>query len=155
MKKLFCSLVTLLVSLNVFADPAIADRLVKEYARLRAIAVATTPDSLVGGYLKSKSFGDHKLLWKLAEEPGDNEVIRIYRPKGQGVPPMDVTFHFSRFIVEERTVIRRFVGPSTTGWRNDTVDASTGEYLGSQGATKPALDSRDREILKTWDIELF
>ncbi len=154
MKKLIVS-AFFLFSTELLADSGISARLANEYARLRARVEATVPDSLVGGYLKSKSFGDHQLLWKLAEEPGDTEVLRIFRPKGPGVPALDVTFHFSRYIVRDRTVIRRFVGPSTTGWRNDTVDVESGEYLGSQGATHPVLDLRDREILKTWDIELF
>ncbi|NJL24052.1 MAG: hypothetical protein HC902_01940 [Calothrix sp. SM1_5_4] len=53
-----------------------------------------------------------------------------------------------------RMVIRRLVGPSSGAWRVDTVDAYTGEPLGSQGVKLPYLDSRDLEIMKIWGVGL-
>ena len=137
------------------SEEEISATLQKEYSRLRKIAAKLKPEYEVGGYLKGKVYGDHELLWRLAEEKGDPEVIRIYRDKGEGRQPFDVTFHHSTGIIKGRTVIRRFVGPASTGWRNDTIDAETGEYLGSQGTRDPAMDPRDLEILKKWNIRLF
>ncbi len=121
---------------------------------MRALVEKLEPEFVVGGYLKGKKYGDHELLWKLAGEPGEAEVIRIFRDK-EGMKSFEITFHHNDHIVKGREVIRRFVGPGISGWRNDTIDSQTLEYLGSQGARRPMLDSRDREILKQWDIELF
>ncbi len=147
-----------ILSLSATAAPRqeeIPERLRSEYFRLRALVEKLEPDFEVAGYLKGKTYGDHELLWHI--EPGmqDAEVIRIYREKGDREQAFDVTFHYSTAIVRERTVIRRFVGPTFTGWRNDTMDVETGEYLGSQGTSFPHLDARDKQILGQWDIQLF
>lgn len=142
------------LSLPAHASERIAWRLHSEYARLRALVEKLEPEFEVGGYLKGRRYGDHELLWRLAVDEGDSEVIRIFRDKA-GHESFDVTFHRNQAIVPGRTVIRRFVGPNPTGWRNDTIDAETREYLGSQGARRPRLDEREEEILRQWDIELF
>lgn len=120
-----------------------------QYARMKSVASKLKPEFDVGGYLNGKTYGDHELLWHLAEEPGEAEVIRIFREKPDG-QAFDITFHRNNAIVPGRTVIRRFVGPVKSGWRNDTVDANTGEYLGSQGQTEPEMDKRDQEIMRRW-----
>ena len=162
MKCLLTFLTVAFFSLPAHASERIAGRLHSEYARLRALVEKLEPEFEVGGYLKGRRYGDHELLWRLAEEPGcssahlrcDAEVIRIFRDKA-GHESFDVTFHRNQAIVPGRTVIRRFVGPNPTGWRNDTIDADSREYLGSQGARRPRLDRREEEILRQWDIELF
>jgi hypothetical protein len=153
MKLLF--LVFALFTASAHASPEISQELKSEFERLRSTVSKLTPEYEVGGYLAGKRYGDHELLWHLAKTPGDPEVIRIYRDKGDSEQALDITFHHSAMIVRDRTVIRRFVGPAMTGWRGDTMDAATGEYLGSQGATQPLLDPRDRQILEQWGIRLF
>jgi hypothetical protein len=132
----------------------ISKRIYSEFTRLKALAETLEPEFEVGGLLKGKRYGDHELLWRLAEEPGQYDVIRIFRDK-PGKDSFDVTFYRADHIVPGRMVIRRFVGPGVSGWRNDTMDLNTGEYLGAQGASRPRLDQRDLQILKKWDIELF
>ncbi len=145
---------SLFFSWTATASTEIGQRVQGEFSRLRAVVSQLTPEFQVGGYLNGKSYGDHEILWALSEDPSRSEVIRIYREKGANEQPMVVSFHRSTLIAPGRTVIRRFVGPGLTGWRNDTVDVDSGEYLGSQGNESPLLDARDREILKKWDIEL-
>ncbi|NJL25244.1 MAG: hypothetical protein HC902_08730 [Calothrix sp. SM1_5_4] len=107
-------------------------------------------DAQVGGLLNSKSYGDHEILWPL---DGDIDVIRVFRDKKPAA--FEIVYHRGTHIVPGRTVIRRFVGPAQGAWRADTIDADTGEYLGTQGAQKPELDARDREIMKTWNVQLL
>lgn len=155
MKTLLLTFLTVsFLSLPAHASGEIAARVHAEYSRLRALVSTLEPEFEVGGYLKGKSYGDHELLWHISEDPADSEVIRIFRDKA-GHESFDVTFHRNQAIVPGRTVIRRFVGPNPTGWRNDTIDAETREYLGSQGTRRPRLDPREEEILRKWDIELF
>lgn len=146
---------SLLLSLVFFAGAAqassdIGKDLQSQYKKMHSIVSKLKAEFDVGGYLNGKSYGDYEVLWHLAEEPGEAEVIRIFRDKGAREQAFSITFHRNRAIVPGRTVIRRFVGPASTGWRNDTVDAETGAYLGHQGADDPNLDKRDQEILKQW-----
>ena len=154
MNKLFLLFFAAFVSVTAHATEPRAQRLNQEFTRLRAFVQTLEAEFEVGGYLKGKSYGDHELLWHLGEETGDSEVIRIYRDK-PGHESFDVTFHRNQAIAPGRTVIRRFVGPNPTGWRNDTIDADTLEYLGSQGTSRPRLDQAEEAILRKWDIELF
>lgn len=154
MNALIAFALTALLSATAHASGSIGQRIDSEFQRLKALAGSLEPEFEVGGYLKGKRYGDHELLWHLAEEEGDAEVIRIYRDK-PGHESFDVTFHRNQAIVPGRTVIRRFVGPNPTGWRNDTIDAGTLEYLGSQGTRRPRMDAAEEAILRKWDIELF
>lgn len=145
----------LLLALTLFVSPAragqeIGPEIQAQFQRLHSFVSALEPEFTVGGYLKGKSYGDHELLWHLATEPGEAEVIRVYREKGPSEQAFDITFHRNRAIVPGRIVIRRFVGPESTGWRNDTVDEETGDYLGMQGEVNPAVDARDQAILRKW-----
>ena len=150
-------LLALLVSANAFASPspAIGRELKKEFLQLHRLVSKMRPEFTVGDYLSGKSYGDHEILWRLGEEAGDPDVIRIYRDKGEKAQALDITFHRSAGIIRGRTVIRRFVGPAMRGWRNDTMDFHSGEYLGSQGTSSPSLDERDREIMEKWGVVLF
>lgn len=120
-----------------------------QYFQLRKTVEGLKPEYDVGGYLSGKRFGDHEILWHLAEELGDAEVIRIYREK-KGDQAFNITFHRNNALVPGRRAIRRFVGPERSGWRNDTIDEDTEEYLGSQGEEEPRMDARDRAIMKRW-----
>lgn len=137
------------------AETDIGDRLRAEYQTLRAFVSKLEPDFEVAGYLLGKSYGDHEILWHLEEDPNESEMIRILRDKGDKEQAFSISFHTGTHIVRDHHVIRRFVGPDMTGWRNDTADSSSGEYFGTQGTRRPSLDTRDREILRDWDIELF
>lgn len=152
--KVLLVLASLLSPFTALASSEIAARIRTEYKQLRALVASWEPEYVVGGYMNGKDFGDHEILWRLGEEEGDAEVIRIYRDKGEGKESFSVTFHFGDHMIDGHTIIRRFIGPSFRGWRNDSVDAVTGEYLGSQGIDRPALDRRDREILRKWKIKL-
>lgn len=157
MKSITKMLLVLLItgfSFVASANTEISERLRSEFDRLVELVSTLEPDDHVG-YLESKSYGDHELLWKLGETSEDNDVIRIYYDKGEKEQAFTISYHRSRHIVEGRTVIRRFVGPMISGWRNDTIDADTGAYLGSQGAITPRLDDREKEIMEEWDIQLF
>jgi len=157
MKALILAFTCLLLSgQKVHANSKeISHTIISEYARLRKIVADLQPDSEVAGYLKAKEYGDHKLLWRISDKKGDNELIRIYRDKGPKQQAFVVDYFFSDAIADGRRVTRRFVGPAETGWRNDTVDFDSGSYLGRQGSSNPFLDSRDLEILKNWEIRLF
>lgn len=134
----------------------IASTIYKEFTRLRERFQLETPDTVVGGLYKQKSFGSHVVLWKIEQFPEDSEVIRIYRAsKIEGEQDFSVTFHKNGVIVPGKTVLRRFIGPDSRGWRNDTLDYLTFQYLGSQGAERPQISPTDREILNMWDILEF
>lgn len=152
MKSLFI-LSALFISTVATASSDVAKRVQMEFHALRNQVSQWEPEYSVGEYMYGKQFGDHEVLWRLSEKAGDSEVIRIYRNKGKNKDAFAVTFHYGTHIVDNHTVIRRFFGPAQLGWRNDTVDAVTGEYLGSQGMSTPALDKRDHEIMRMWGIK--
>jgi hypothetical protein len=127
--------------------------LIEEYGRLKTKVLKLKPEFEVGGLLKGKDYGDYKLLWRFAEQKGEHEVIRLLRSKADGHQDFEIAFHVSSEIVPGRLVIRRFVGPASSGWRADTVDAFSGEDLGTQGTETPFLDSRDVQILKDWELD--
>jgi hypothetical protein len=92
-------------------------------------------------------------MWQLAREEGDSERIRLFREREDDDQTwFAITYHHSKYILEGTDVIRRFVGPEPSGWRNDTVDAKTGEFLQTQGAQRPLLTHREAEILADWNI---
>ncbi|MGE0525938.1 MAG: hypothetical protein AB7G93_10240 [Bdellovibrionales bacterium] len=138
----------------VYAGDSIGQSLLTEYKDVRAKVSRIQPEFDVGGY-NAKDYGDYRLIWRLAETMEEAEMIRIYRAKGLRDHDFDVTYHRNRAIAPGRTVVRRFVGPMDRGWRNDTVDIDTGEYLGRQGAPYPRMDARDREILEQWGMQIF
>ena len=139
---------------NLLAKEKFSHQIHEEFHQMYDFVLNLESEFKVGDVLYGKSYGDYEILWTLAQETGETDVIRIYREK-EGQQAFVVSYFRSPHILEGRTVIRRFIGPSLTGWRNDTIDAETNEYLGRQGQTQPALDQRDREILKAWGIKLF
>jgi hypothetical protein len=153
--KLLSFLSVFFIALPAAASQEISQRIQEEFSRIYAVAEAAEAEYTVGGFMEGKSYGDHELLWRLGSENGGYDIIRIYRDKGDRQQSLGISYYRARHIVPGRTVIRRFVGPDISGWRNDTIDADTGEYLGSQGARQPSLDRRDRQILKKWGVRLF
>ncbi len=155
MKLLLTLLALSGLSLTTSASSSIGEKLRSEFLFMKKTVENLEPEFMVGGYLKGKKYGDYELLWHLGETPEDMDTIRIFREKADGQAPFDVSFIRTNHIVPGRNVIRRFVGPAISGWRNDTIDEETGEYLGPQGVKYPSLDERDQEILKIWNLELF
>lgn len=153
MLKILSGVFALFLSVGVSAEPLKCEQLLTEYQRLHEYVQNTKAEFEVGGLFKGKQFGDYKLLWKLAQVKGESEVIRIYRDKGDKQQAFEVSYFRNDLIVPGKTVIRRFIGPAATGWRNDTIDAFDGRYLGHQGTENPYLDERDQEILSEWDIK--
>ena len=135
-----------------------AEILQQEFKELRSLVANLTPDYVVGGLYNAKEYEGVTLLWKIDSEgdgTGENEVIRFY---GERVPPLKdfgVTYHKSYAIVPGEVVLRRFYGPDSTGWRNDTIDFESGEYIGSQGARTPFLSETDIAIMKNWNLTIF
>lgn len=156
--KFFCRLLVALITGYSFSVGAQMDahgkEIIQEFNRLYKMANRLTPEFEVGGFLYGKNYGDHKFMWRLADTADGNDYIRIYRalPNNQA---FEISFHRSSLIIPGRQVIRRFYGPATGGWRNDTVDANTGEYLGRQGTEKPRLALRDAEIMDKWCVKLL
>lgn len=155
MIRIFSAVLTFLLTISTQAESLNGQQILNEYERIHQFVANAEPEFEVGGLLKGKQFGDYKLLWKIAKEKGDSEVIRIYRDKGQKEQAFEVSYFRNELIVPGKTVIRRFIGPASTGWRNDTVDFADGRYLGSQGTERPYLDQRDSEILAEWNIRFL
>lgn len=152
---LFSAIVTFM-SFNVavaFTDLEKSQVVLQEYQTLRDMVVKMTPDYQVGGYYHAKEVGDSLLMWLLQSDPTAHEVIRIYRPRGDhsGLN-FAITYHRSSEIVEGRIVVRRFIGTEPYGWRNDTVDLQTGEYLGAQGMTEPSMTKEERALLRSYGV---
>lgn len=142
------------VNSSVAADRR-SEVLKTEFATILGHVKAQKADGKIGDFMKFKKMGNYLLLWDLGPTADDYDLIRLYNEHDDGSPNFSVSYYRSKNIVEGRTVIRRFVGPDTLGWRNDTMDYETGEYLGMQGTEEPSMSASDRRILKDWNIELF
>lgn len=126
-----------------------------EFHRLLDFVQVLPPDGQIGGFMNYKNIGTHTLLWDLGETSSDRTVIRIYSQHHDGTESFAVSYYRSRDIVPGRTVIRRFVGPIVTGWRNDTIDLETDKYLGTQGKAVPKMTDSDLKLLKMWKVTLL
>lgn len=133
-----------------FADQDVSYILKEEWTRLRAHVETLEADGDIGGYMNFKTYGKVTLLWRLAQNGSDDEVIRFYKNrKGDGY--FTITYHKTDDIIEGRTVIRRFIGPEPSGWINHTIDYHTGEYLQRQGYF-PELFGDEYKLMKKWNI---
>ena len=96
-------------------------------------------------------------MWKLVDEESDSfhEAIRLYIKPTDSQPSFAVTYHKTTIIVPETVVLRKFIGPEPTGWRNDTINYTTGEYLGTQGSSRVRLSDQIKSILTRWNITPF
>lgn len=137
---------------SVMAHPKVM-QLTKEFRSLYQFAEKTQPERQVGGLLNEIKVDDYYFLWRLAKDETEYDIIRIFRPKKNG-KDFGVTYYLANHIVEGRWVLRRFIGPERGGWRADTIDTETNEYLGYQGATRPIISEDDAKILKRWGIQL-
>lgn len=150
----------ILFSLMIFsqgnvAEAAQTDVIIEEFDRLKSFVKTLEPDYIVGGLANAKVVGDHEIIWNLAENESDYDFIHIYAEGKDSAKDFSVVYYRGTHIVENTNVVRRFVGPSLSGWRNDTVEYETGYYFGRQGAQFPILSDRDKEILSKWNITLI
>lgn len=154
MKKIILVfLVQLGILTQVFANDFISQTLMKEWTTFRTQVNEITPDGDVGGYMLYREYGDMTLLWRTFEGEEENEVIRFFMQRKDGVV-FAVTYHKSDIIVPGRIVLRRFVGTEPVGWINHTIDFNSLEYLGSQGF-KPEITSQEKAMMKKWGIEFI
>ena len=132
-------------------------KLIDEYQQLRTVVSQIQPDNQdEGPYLKQKDYGNYVLLWSLADTNSNistNERIRIYIPSQGDHQDFAVTYVKSTMIAPGQVVLRKFIGPEPSGWRNDTVDYATGEYLGRQGSSWITIPEHVKSILTQYDIE--
>lgn len=136
----------------VFATPQ-ADQLAAEYQRLYNWTQTVQPDGLVGSHYPFKQMEGYIVLWDPQASMNDkHDMIRIFLNREAPLKDFAVTYYKSQYIVEGRTVLRRFYGPDDKGWRNDTVDFITGEYFGYQGTPSPKLSEDEQSILDFWTI---
>lgn len=156
MKQLLLTFVIFLLSFQSYSfdQTEKSDIILKEYIQLRSKVSQLNPDYKIGDFSNVKRYNNHILLWSLEDDLKYHEVIRIYRDKGK-YKGFAIAYHRSASIIDGRVVIRRFIGQEPFGWRNDTIDLDSAEYLGYQGLRKPVLDSIDQEITKEWGITLF
>jgi hypothetical protein len=127
----------------------------KEFEKMLAHVQGLKADGKIGDFMKYKDMGDYLILWDLGPTPEHYDLIRLFRDYPDGTPNFAVSYYRSKTIIDGRTVIRRFVGPDTVGWRNDTMDYETGEYLGMQGTPEPPISAADRRLIEEWNIQLF
>ena len=149
--------ISVMTQLN--ANPA-SWKLVEEFERLRTEVSRLQPDNSGNSYYREKDYGDHIIMWKLENQTTKRpehqyEEIRLYIKSTGTHPPFDVTYHKTTAIVRGILVLRKFIGPEPHGWRNDTVNYMTGEYLGFQGASHINLPNHVKNILTQWSITPF
>ncbi|MCM2282951.1 MAG: hypothetical protein NDI61_14010 [Bdellovibrionaceae bacterium] len=145
----------LLLPLSSNAMDARADVLETEFQRLYEYVQNLPHDGMVGGFMKYKKVQNHLILWELAYNVHGDDVIRLFNEHKDGTDSFAVSYYRSKSIIPGRTVIRRFVGPSVIGWRNDTMDVLSGEYLGTQGFPVPRMTAEDKKLLQRWKVRLL
>lgn len=153
MKKLILVFVFVFTSCQIFASEKISQTLMNEWTHFRTMVDTIKPEGDIGGYMLYRDYADMTLLWRTSSETGENEVIRFFMQRSNGLV-FAVTYHKSDIINPGRTVLRRFVGNEPTGWINHTIDFVTGEYLGTQGQ-EATLSVAEKKMMKEWNIKSF
>lgn len=147
------------------ADQKKAQIILSEWNRHYALVSNLKPDGDIGGYMLYREYSEYDnliLLWKIHTNSESDEVIRFFRKRPMGSGNNDgqvfaVTYHKSQIIVPGEVVLRRFIGTEPTGWSNDTVNFTTGEYLGHQGEVEiqSKLTKEEKSMLKNFNIKIF
>lgn len=108
MKKLLVILTLLPMMAFGFTGPN-SHQIMGEFEALTTLIEITKPDYEVGGYFQGKDFkNDVKLLWRLTGDTDSHQTIRLIRRRESGVM-FAVTYHLTKYIVDGRLVLRRFV----------------------------------------------
>lgn len=150
--KLIASLFIALTATSVLASPQF-DQLASEYQSLYEWTQSVQPDGLIGYHYPYKQMDGYMVIWEPQSSMEDGHVmIRIFLKREAPLKDFAVIYYKSRYIMKGRTILRRFYGPDGKGWRNDTVDFITEEYLGSQGNPSPSLKEDEQSILDFWKI---
>ncbi len=126
-----------------------ANILIDEFQRVQNWIGTQIPDGEVGGLYDFIQRDGYKILYS-KQFDGDHDTIRFFLNRKAPEQDFAITYHLSRHITHGRTVLRRFIGPEPTGWRNDTVDFHTKEYLGAQGAQHLRFRKDEQKILQEW-----
>lgn len=144
----------LLVNFSLFAQSDFdkSKILTAEWNRLYELVSQTEADYVVGGLYNAKEFDGVTLLWKVGTE---HEVIRFYAERMAPLKDFSVTYFKTPHIVKDTMVLRRFYGPDSTGWRNDTIDFDSGDYIGRQGVRFPYLGNDDQKVMNDWSLTIF
>ncbi len=154
MKKIsFAFLFLITIMGQASGSDAISKSLMKEWTTFRTQVDQIEPQGDIGGYMLYRDYADMTLLWRTSSDAADNEVIRFFMQRSNGVI-FAVTYHKSHVIMPGTVVLRRFVGGEPTGWINHTINFSTGEYIGSQGQ-QPTLTAQEKKMMKQWGIKEF
>ncbi len=152
MKKIALAFLVLLTIMGqAFGNENISQTLMKEWTTFRAQVDTIEPEGDIGGYMLYRDYEDMTLLWRTSSDAADNEVIRFFMQRPNGMV-FAVTYHKSDVIVPGKVVLRRFVGNEPTGWINHTIDFTTGEYLGSQGQAT-TITASEKKMMKKWGIK--
>ena len=130
-----------------------AETLKKEYSKLFDIVKNITPDYKIGKDYNVKDYGDDELIWRLAISDRDQDFVGIY-DKGRR-DSFSVRFYRAKHFIPGRNVLRRFIGPVMIGWRSDTIDYNTNEYIRWEGVERPTLEPSELDFLKRWSITPF
>ena len=151
--KALLSLVLLFACLSANASET-ATVLLNEFQYIRQIIESRTADGNVGGYYDFIEMDGYEILYT-PEFDTDHDVIRVFLNRETPEKDFSITYYLTDHIVRGRRVLRRFVGPEPTGWRNDTIDVNTLEYLGSQGNSRLILKEDEQKIADELGVTLF
>jgi hypothetical protein len=131
-----------------------AEQLLLEYSSLKQWTSEVQSDGVIGGLYQFVQMDGYKIMFS-QEFDGDHDVIRFFMAREAPRKDFAITYFWSRYIKQDRVVLRRFVGHEPSGWRNDTIDVETLEYLGRQGRRDLRLPEDEESILEQWGIELL
>jgi hypothetical protein len=140
---------------TVFASPK-AEILLSEYESLKSLTKTLKSDGEIGGLFYVKNFSDHQLLWDKNDYTVDgHDTLRIFIENSSRQKIVTVTYYYSDYLIEGKTVLRRFLGDENKGWRADTADIKTMDDLETQGVKYPRLSSNELKIIKSYGITVF
>ena len=131
-----------------------ADILIEEYTRIKQWVESVEPDGLVGGLYYYVEREGYIILFSQKFD-GKHETIRFFLNREAPLKDFAITYIKSKYILKDRTILRRFIGSEPTGWKNQTVDVTTLEDLGSQGVKELVLSPDEKQIIAEWGLTVF
>lgn len=151
MKKLIIALFLICTSTFAESDQFISDTIRAEWKRFRALVEEIQPDGQIGGYMDYKEYGETTLLWRISNDPNENEVIRFFMDR-PGPLNFAVTYHKGTQFIPGKMALRRFIGTEPTGWINHTIEFDSGLYLGRQGSFPYTLRQVELDMMEQFEI---